>query len=245
MSTPKIPCQAKNPERCRYHGAILRSERALRAGNMDGYLTAQTEVTEAAKDSKEVREFFARTGNLKLDNHGNVVPDVSRKNVLGIVTNMYKGHRIPDRAETVDKVMAVMQEPNEGMHPWHDKYPRVQQIISDGYDEIDNNDVKSRIATDRVYLANGLIVTTTFDGSKRIMDERSTIESTVPAEQVKVGDVIRLGNARYEVTEIDYENEVDGFIDFALENGLVDRKPHLNQPFVYTAGTNQDFKILQ
>jgi len=245
MSTTTIPCQAKNPSRCRYHGAVLRSEKALRAGDMDAYLTAQTEVTEAAKDSQEVREFFARRGNLKLDNHGNVVPDVDKKTVLSIVTNMYKGHRIPDRTETVNNVMAVMEEPNQGMHPWHDKYTRVQQIISAGYEGVDNNGVKSRVATDRIYLANGLIVTTTFDGSKRIIDERRAVESTIPAEQVRVGDVIHLDKARYEVTEIDYEGESDGYIEFALENGLVDRKPHLNQPFVYTAGMTQDFKILQ
>jgi hypothetical protein len=246
MSTPKIPCQAKNPERCRYHGAILRSERALHAGNMDAYLTAQTEVTEAAKDSKEVREFFARTGNLKLDHHGDAVPDIDKKTALSIITNMYKGHRIPYRDDTANKVMDIMNEPNQGMHPWHDKYDRVRKVLSDDYDEVDRNHTRAQIATDRIFLANGLIVTTTYQGSLKIMDERSAVKNDLQADQVQVGDVVQLSTNRYEVTEIDYSDEADrGILKFTLYGGLVDRKTYQHRAFVYEAPPRMNIPVLQ
>lgn len=51
MTTPKSSeCRAKNPAKCRYHGAVLRMEKALAKNNLKAYIKARDEVDALKRD---------------------------------------------------------------------------------------------------------------------------------------------------------------------------------------------------
>lgn len=57
-----VPCQAKDKSTCKFHGAELRMEQALKVGNMPAYFAAQEELaaaTESAEYVSEVASFFS------------------------------------------------------------------------------------------------------------------------------------------------------------------------------------------
>jgi hypothetical protein len=59
MTLPDIKCQAKDKTTCKYHGALIRSEKALTAGDWTAWAKAQTDIAKALKHTPEVLAFFA------------------------------------------------------------------------------------------------------------------------------------------------------------------------------------------
>jgi len=246
MTTKSIPCQAQDKSTCRYHGAETRANKALKDHDMSAYLQAQTDMAKAAKTSPDVKAFFGEVqeDTTPRDTHGDPIPTVDQAKVLAVLRSSYKGHRTYEREATAKGVMDIMKETNEGMHPWHEKHARIVDFIAGDYAGTRNGRSRAYAATDHIFLSNGLLVTRAADNNLIIRDERTVQKTTISGDQIKVGDVLTLDKNRFEVTQVERDEETRKQ-EVVLVANRVDRKPYMARAFVYETRDLMRYDILQ
>jgi hypothetical protein len=114
-----IPCRAKDPRTCPYHGAQLRANEALVRGNQDAYLSAMIDMMAAVKTTPEVNEFFnteldQSTEQVLLTNEAaHIADEWANKSKLVVGSWKVLRYHKPEKASTYDLDLFVTRVGND------------------------------------------------------------------------------------------------------------------------------------